>query len=56
MSVKLYMGATFVKINSCLLGRIVPLDTAGLHLLTFCILEPYRYKDIELDLSQVISQ
>ena len=56
MSVKLYMGATFVKINSWLLGRIVPLDTAGLHLLTFCILEPYRYKDIELDLSQVISQ
>ena len=30
-------------------------DTAGLHLLTFIILEPYPSKDIELDLSNIIS-
>ena len=48
-------GATFVKENSCLVARIVSFDTAGLHLLTFRILEPYSSKDIELDLSQVIS-
>ena len=45
-------GATFVKINSCPVARIVSFDTAGLHLLTFCILEPYPSKDIKLDLSQ----
>ena len=48
-------GATFVKKNSCLVARIVSFDTAGLHLLTFRIFELYPYKDIELDLSRVIS-
>ena len=48
-------GATFVRKNSCLVTRIVPFDTVGLHLLTFCILEPYPSKDIALDLSHVIS-
>ena len=47
-------GATFVKENSCLLARIVLFNTAGLHLLTFRILEPYLSKDIELDTSHVI--
>ena len=55
MSVMLRTEATFVKINSCLVVRIVSFDTAGLHLLTFRILEPYPSKDIELDLSHVIS-
>ena len=55
MSVRLYAGATFVKINSCLVARIFLFDTAGLHLLTFRILDLYPSKDIELDLSQVIS-
>ena len=55
MSVMLLTGATFVKKNSCLVARIVSFDTAGLHLLTFRILEPYPSKDIELDLSHVIS-
>ena len=54
MPVMLCKGATFVKKNSCLVARTVSLDTAGLHLLTFCILEPYPSKDIELDLSHVI--
>ena len=48
-------GATFVKINCCLVARIVSLDTAGLHLLTLRILGTYPSKDIELDLSHVIS-
>ena len=48
-------GVTFVKKNSCLVARIASFDTAGLHLLTFRILEPYPSKDIELDLSHVIS-
>ena len=48
-------GAAFVKKNFCLVARIVLFDTAGLHLLTFCIFEPYPSKDIELDLSHVIS-
>ena len=55
MSVMLCTGATFVKKNSCLVARIVSFDTVGLHLLTFRILEPYPSKDIELDLSHVIS-
>ena len=55
MPVMLFMGATFVKKNSCLVGRIVSFDTAGLHLLTLRILEPYQSKDIELDLRQVFS-
>ena len=49
MSVMLCTGATFVKINSCLVARIVSFDTAGLHLVTLRIL------DIELDLSHAIS-
>ena len=55
MSVMLWTGATFVKKNSCLVARIVSFDTAGLHLHTFRFLEPYPSKDIELDLSHVIS-
>ena len=55
MSVILCMGVTFVKKNSCLVARIVSFDTAGPHLLTFRILEPYPSKNIELDLSHVIS-
>ena len=48
-------GAAFVKINFCLVVRIILFDTAGLYLLTFSILEPYSSKDIDLDLSRVIS-
>ena len=48
-------GATFVKKNSCLVARIVSIDTTGLHLFTFRILEPYPSKNIEVDLSHVIS-
>ena len=55
MSAMLCTGATFVRKNSFLVARIVPFDTAGLHLLTFRILEPYPPKDIVLDLSHVIS-
>ena len=56
MSVMLCTGlSTFAKINSCLVARIVSFDTAGLHLLTFRILEPYPSRDIDLDLSHVIS-
>ena len=40
MSVMLCTGATFVKKNSCLVGRIISFDTVGLHLVTFPILEP----------------
>ena len=54
MSVILSTGSNFVKNNSCLVGNIVSFDTAGLHLRTFHILEPYPSKDIELDLSHVI--
>ena len=55
MSAMFCTGATFVKKNSCLVARIVSFDTAVLHLLIFCILESYPSKDIELDLSYVIS-
>ena len=55
MPVILCTGATFVKKNSCLVARIVSFDAAGLHLLTFRILEPYSFKDIELDLRNLIS-
>ena len=48
-------GATFVKKNSCLVTREVSFDTAGLHLLTFRILEPYPSKDIDFDLIHIIS-
>ena len=54
MSVMLCTGATFVKNNSCLVTRVVSFDTSGLDLLTFRILEPYPFKDIELDLSHVV--
>ena len=54
LSVMFCTGATFVKKKSCLVARIVPFDTIGLHLLTFCISEPYPSKDIALDLSQAI--
>ena len=37
MSVMFCMGATFVKKNFCLVARIVPFDTVGLHLLIYCI-------------------
>ena len=47
MSLMLCTGTTFVKKNSCLVARVVPFVTAGLHLLTFCILEPYPSKDVE---------
>ena len=53
MSVMFSTGATFVKKNSYLVARIVTFGTAGLHLLTFRILEPYPSRDIELDLSYV---
>ena len=55
MSVMLFTGAIFAKKNFCLVARIVPYYTAGLHLLTFHILEPYSSKDITLGLSHVIS-
>ena len=55
MSVMLCTGANFVKKNSCLVARVVPFDTVGLHLPTFCILEPYPSKDIAPGLSHAIS-
>ena len=55
MSVMLCTGATFVKKNTCPIARIVSFDTTGFHLLTFRISEPYLSKDIELDLSHVMS-
>ena len=39
MSAILCTGATFVKKNYCLVAKILLFDTAGLHLLTFHILE-----------------
>ena len=55
MSIMLFTGNSFVKNNLCLVTRIVSSDTAGLHLLTFRILEPYLSKHIALDLSHVFS-
>ena len=55
MSLMLCTGATYVEKNSFLVARIVSFDTAGLHVCSFRILEPYPSKDIELDLSHVIS-
>ena len=55
MSFMLCMGDNFVKKNSCLVAKMVSFDTAGVHLLTFRILESYSSKDIEVDLSHVIS-
>ena len=53
MSIMFCMEAAFKKTNFCLVARIVLFDTAGPHLLTFCILEPYPSKDIGLDLNHV---
>ena len=50
------VAASFVKKNSCLFARIVSFDTAGLHLITFRIFEPYLANYTELDLSYVISR
>ena len=55
MSVKNCAGVTFVKKNACLVARIISFATESLHLLTFGILEPYSPKDIDLDLSHVMS-
>ena len=55
MSAMLCTWFNFAKKNSCLVARIVPCYTAGLHLLTFHILEPYPSKDIALGLSHIIS-
>ena len=52
MSIMLCTGAAFVKKTSCLVARILSFDTAGLHLIA---LESYPSKDIELELSHVIS-
>ena len=55
MSVMFCTGDIVVKKNSCVVARIVSFDTRGPHVHTFRILEPYPSKDIELDLSHVIS-
>ena len=55
MSVMLCTGATFVRKNSYVVARIVSFDTAGLHILTFRILDLYSSKDNELDLIHLIS-
>ena len=51
----LCMRANFAKKNSCVVARIVPYYTAGLHVLIFLFFEPYPPKDIALGLSYVIS-
>ena len=48
MSVMLCTGANFTKRNSFFVARIVSYYSAGLHLLTFHVLEPYPSKDIAL--------
>ena len=53
-SLTLSIETTFVK-NSCLVVTIVSFNNAGLHILTFRILETYPSKDIKLDLRHVIS-
>ena len=55
MSVIVCTGNTFVNKNFCLVARIASLDTAGLDLLTFRILEPHTSKDIDLDVSYIFS-
>ena len=55
MPVILCTGANFVEKNYCLIARIVTFGTAGMYHLFFRILEPYPSKDIELNLSHVIS-
>ena len=47
--------AISAKKHSCLVARIVPYYTTGLHLLTYHILESYPSKDIAPGLSHVIS-
>ena len=47
--------AAFIKIKSCLVARIVSFDNKGLHLLFYRILEQYPFKDIETDISHVVS-
>ena len=55
ITVMLCTGVTFVKKKPCLVTIIVLFDTAGLHLLTFRILEPYPSEDIAPDFSHVFS-
>ena len=55
MPVMLCTGANFAKKNYCLGARIVLYYTAGVHLLTFHILEPHPFKDIALGFSHLIS-
>ena len=52
MSVVLCMGANFAKKNSCLVARIFLYYTAGLHLLTFHILDPSLHL-VSVMLSQI---
>ena len=49
------MSVMLCKNISCLVARIIPFDTEGLHLLTFRILEPYQSRGIALDLSHAMS-
>ena len=55
MSAMLCTGANFIKKTPCQVAGIVSFDTAGLHLLTFHVLEPIRSRYIAFDLSHVIS-
>ena len=55
MIVILCTGASFVKKNCCVVAGIVSFHTAGQHILIFRYLEPYPSKDIEVDLSHIIS-
>ena len=56
MPVMVCKGTNFAKKNSFLVVRIVLFDTAGLHLFTFRISEPWQFKNLALDLSHVISR
>ena len=55
MLVILCTWAAFIKIKSCQVTRIVSFDNTGLHLLFRRILEQYPSKDIETDISHVVS-
>ena len=56
MSVMFRTRATFIlKENSSLVARIVLFDTAGLHLLTFRVLQPHPSAITFVDFSHVIS-
>ena len=56
MSVMFRTRATFIlKENSSLVARIVLFDTAGLHLLTFRVLQPHPSAITLVDFSHVIS-